>query len=83
MSAREHRVVGKHRENRVDVSGLECVDEAFAVVADALVAERARSRLPAVAAAVMFGIGGAFGADWENREVQRYLQHRGATDTTT
>jgi 2TM domain len=31
----------------------------------------------AVAAVVMFGIGGLLGADWERRQVQRYLdQHR-------
>jgi hypothetical protein len=37
----------------------------------------------AVAAVVMFGIGGLFGADWEKREVRRYLQDHGPTDTTT
>ena len=30
----------------------------------------------------MFGIGGLFGADWEKREVRRYLQNHGPTDTT-
>jgi 2TM domain len=31
----------------------------------------------AVAAVAMFGIGGLLGADWERRQVQRYLdQHR-------
>jgi polyferredoxin len=25
----------------------------------------------------MFGLGGLFGADWERRQVDRYLQHRG------
>jgi hypothetical protein len=37
----------------------------------------------AVAAVVMFGIGGLFGADWEKREVRRYLQNHDPTDTTT
>jgi hypothetical protein len=37
----------------------------------------------AVAAVVMFGIGGLFGADWERREVRRYLQNHDSTDTTT
>ncbi|HET6834091.1 MAG TPA: 2TM domain-containing protein [Acidimicrobiales bacterium] len=28
----------------------------------------------AVAAVIMFGIGGLFGADWERRQIQRYLE---------
>ena len=36
----------------------------------------------AVTAIVLVGIGGLFGADWENRKVERYLrQHRGRDDT--
>ena len=36
----------------------------------------------AVTAIVLVGIGGLFGADWENRKVERYLhQHRGRNDT--
>jgi uncharacterized membrane protein YccC len=30
----------------------------------------------AVAAVAMFGIGGLLGADWERRQVQRYLDQR-------
>jgi uncharacterized membrane protein YuzA (DUF378 family) len=30
----------------------------------------------AVVAVIMFGIGGLFGADWERRQVQRYLEQR-------
>ena len=34
----------------------------------------------AVTAIVLVGIGGLFGADWENRKVERYLhQHRNDT----
>ena len=36
----------------------------------------------AVTAIVLVGIGGPFGADWENRKVERYLrQHRGRDET--
>ena len=36
----------------------------------------------AVTAIVLVGIGGLFGADWENRKMERYLrQHRGGDDT--
>ncbi len=30
----------------------------------------------AVVAVIMFGIGGLFGADWERRQVQRYLEQQ-------
>jgi hypothetical protein len=36
----------------------------------------------AVTAVVMFGIGGLFGADWEKRQVERYLQRYDDTDTS-
>jgi hypothetical protein len=29
---------------------------------------------------LMFGIGGLFGADWERREVDKYLERRGEAD---
>jgi hypothetical protein len=31
----------------------------------------------AVAAIIMFGVGGLFGVDWERRQVQRYLEQQG------
>jgi hypothetical protein len=34
----------------------------------------------AVIGIAMFGIGGLFGADWERRQVDRYLQRRGPED---
>jgi TctA family transporter len=34
----------------------------------------------AVIGIAMFGIGGLFGADWERRQVDRYLQRRGPKD---
>ena len=36
----------------------------------------------AVAGVVVFGIGGLFGADWEHREVERYVRSHGAQDST-
>jgi polyferredoxin len=36
----------------------------------------------AITAVVLFGIGGLFGAGWERRQVDRYLQRHGGTDTT-
>jgi hypothetical protein len=34
----------------------------------------------AVTAIVLFGIGGVFGVGWEQRQIDRYLQHRGVAD---
>ena len=35
----------------------------------------------AIAASILIGIGGLFGADWENRKVERYVrQHRDSDD---
>ena len=34
----------------------------------------------AVIGIAMFGLGGLFGADWERRQVDRYLQRRGPED---
>jgi hypothetical protein len=36
----------------------------------------------AVIGIAMFGIGGLFGADWERRQVDRYLQRRGPGDSS-
>jgi hypothetical protein len=35
----------------------------------------------AIAASVLIGIGGLFGADWENRRVERYIRQRRDRDT--
>jgi hypothetical protein len=32
----------------------------------------------AITAIVLLGIGGLFGADWERREIDRYLRRRGS-----
>ena len=34
----------------------------------------------AVTAIVLFGIGGVFGVGWEQRQIDRYMQHRGVAD---
>lgn len=34
----------------------------------------------AITAIVLLGMGGLFGADWERRQVERYLQQRRGTD---
>jgi 2TM domain len=36
----------------------------------------------AVIGIAMFGIGGLFGADWERRQVDRYLERRGPEDNS-
>jgi polyferredoxin len=36
----------------------------------------------AVIGIAMFGIGGLFGADWERRQVDRYLERRGPGDNS-
>ena len=36
----------------------------------------------AVIGIAMFGIGGLFGADWEQRQVDKYLQRRGPGDNS-
>ena len=36
----------------------------------------------AVAGVVLFGVGGAFGAGWEHRQVERYLRSHDADDST-
>jgi 2TM domain len=33
----------------------------------------------AITAIVLLGVGGLFGHDWENRQVERYLRQRGGT----
>jgi two-component system, LytTR family, sensor kinase len=36
----------------------------------------------AIAASILVGVGGLFGADWENRRVERYVRQRRDRDTT-
>jgi cytochrome bd-type quinol oxidase subunit 2 len=36
----------------------------------------------AVAGVVLFGVGGVFGADWEHRQVERYVRNHGAKDSS-
>lgn len=36
----------------------------------------------AITGIAFFGIGGLFGADWEKRQVDRYLERLGGSDTT-
>jgi hypothetical protein len=36
----------------------------------------------AITGIALFGIGGLFGADWEKRQVDRYLERLGGSDTT-
>ena len=36
----------------------------------------------AITASILIGIGGLFGADWENRRIERYIHQRRDRNTT-